>query len=80
MRTARITGSKALGSILREARTRQGLTQRELADLLEVSQRYVVELEQGKSVKSFERLFAFMREVDLKIYGELGELNDEARS
>lgn len=71
MRSARITGAESLGRILRESRLRSGLTQEELARELDVSPRYVRELEAGKPTKALQRLFEFMRETDVSLYAEL---------
>jgi transcriptional regulator with XRE-family HTH domain len=50
-----------LGAALREFRVQAGLSQRELAAALGVSQRYIWELEQGKPGKVTDRLFALLR-------------------
>lgn len=61
MRSAPIRDAVTLGHLLVELRTNAGLTQRDLADQLGVSQRYIVELEQGKQTKSVERLLEFIK-------------------
>ncbi len=71
MQTARITGPEALGAILREARTLHDLTQDQLATRLGVSRRYVIEIEQGKPTKALERLFDYMRETGVSLYGDI---------
>lgn len=73
MRTARIASPEALGGVLREARLARGLSQRQLADHLGLSQRYVVELERGKDVKAMQRLFDFMQETGVSLYGEVDD-------
>lgn len=73
MRTARITGPAALGRILRESRLMQELTQEELAERLGVNRRYIIELEGGKPTKALERLFEYMSETGVSIYGEITE-------
>jgi HTH-type transcriptional regulator / antitoxin HipB len=72
MRSAVIRNAGILGDLLVELRTRAGLSQRELAERLGVSQRYVVELEQGKQTKSIERLLAFVKTTGGALYLELG--------
>ena len=57
--SSRIIDPATLGLILRDARMKSGLTQRQLAEELGVSQRYVVELEAGKPTKAIERLLDF---------------------
>ncbi len=73
MRTARISGPDVLGMMLREGRLTRGMSQRELAQELGVSQRYVVELEKGKPVKAVERLFQYLRETGITLYGEIDD-------
>lgn len=70
-RSTRITDAKTLGFLLREARQHSGLTQRELAEVLEVSQRYIVELERGKPTKAIERLLSFARETGITLFAEI---------
>lgn len=72
MRSAVIRDAGILGDFLVELRTEAGLSQRELAERLGVSQRYVVELEQGKQTKSIERLLAFVKTTGGALYLELG--------
>lgn len=73
MRTARITSPESLGRILREARLNEDLTQDEVAEALGVNRRYVIELEAGKPTKALERLFDYMRETGVHLYGEVTE-------
>jgi len=49
------------------------MTQRELADEIGVSQRYIVELEQGKQTKSVERLLEFIKTTGGSLYIDLGD-------
>lgn len=65
MRSARINDPGELGIILREARTAKGLSQRELAKRLGVTQKYIVELEAGKPTKAIDRLFEFALETGI---------------
>ena len=65
--TGKITSPESLGRILQQARLVRGLTQRELADRLGITQRYVWEIEAGKSSKFMERLFATMRETGVEL-------------
>lgn len=73
MRSAPIRDAHILGDLLVELRTGAGLSQRELAARLGVSQRYVVELEQGKQTKSIDRLLAFVKTTGGALYLELGD-------
>jgi HTH-type transcriptional regulator / antitoxin HipB len=58
---ARVNSPDELGTALREFRMRRGMTQRELAAELGVSQRYISELEQGKPGVFTTRLFGVFR-------------------
>lgn len=48
MQNRRIEKAKDLGEIVREARKREGLTQRDFALALGTGERFIVELENGK--------------------------------
>ncbi len=58
-----IGDAAALGEALQRARYAAGLTQREVAGRLGISQLYVSEMEAGKPSLFTERLFGFLREV-----------------
>lgn len=66
-RTAPVKTPQMLGGVLREFRARKGLTQRQLASVLGVDQKYVVEFERGKDTKSLDRLFATLQELGLNL-------------
>ena len=76
MRSAPIRDTATLGHVLVELRASAGLTQRELAEELGVSQRYIVELEQGKETKSVERLLGFIKTTGGRLYIDLGGTHD----
>ncbi len=61
MYTGKVTGPQSLGRILQQARMLSGKTQRQLAEELGISQRYVWEIEDGKPSLSTERFFAYIR-------------------
>ena len=67
MYSGKVTGPESLGRILQQSRLLSGLTQRELADRLGFSQRYVWEIEAGKPSVFTERLFAFMRQTGMTL-------------
>ncbi len=73
MRSTRIVNPTVLGDVLRAARLQRGVSQRELADHLGVSQRYIVEIERGKPTKAIDRLFEYMRETGVSLYAEVGD-------
>jgi transcriptional regulator with XRE-family HTH domain len=56
-----VRDSEGLGLLLQQGRLAAGLTQRQLADQLDVSQSYIWALETGKDVKVLDRIFAVMR-------------------
>ncbi|WP_285727130.1 helix-turn-helix domain-containing protein [Psychromicrobium xiongbiense] len=65
--TGRVTGPASLGRILQQARLISGLSQRELAQRLGTTQRYVWELEAGKPSIMMDSLFAFMKETGMEL-------------
>jgi HTH-type transcriptional regulator/antitoxin HipB len=70
MRSTAITDPETLGLVLREARERCGLTQRQLAEQMDVRQSYIAELEAGKSVKALERLLDFAQATGVTLRAE----------
>ncbi|WP_305995432.1 helix-turn-helix domain-containing protein [Arthrobacter horti] len=65
--TGRVTSPASLGRIMQQARLLSGLSQRELAQRLGTTQKYIWELESGKPSIMMDRLFAFMRETDMEL-------------
>lgn len=63
----KITGPESLGHMLQQARLLAGLSQRELAERLNTSQRYIWEMETGKPSIFTERLFAMMRATGMSL-------------
>lgn len=72
-----ITSAAALGIAVQQSRMAAGLTQRELADRLSISQRYVWELESGKESLVLSRLFAVLRETGAEMIVEVPEGTDD---
>lgn len=68
---AKIREPEALGRVLQQARLLSGFTQRELAQQLDVSQRYIWELESGKPSIAMNRLFAAMRATGMSLSAEI---------
>jgi HTH-type transcriptional regulator/antitoxin HipB len=56
---------------MRSAQLHRGLNQREFAEELSVTQRYIIEIEHGKPTKAIERLFDFMRETGVVLYADV---------
>jgi HTH-type transcriptional regulator / antitoxin HipB len=63
----KITSAESLGRILQQARLLAGLSQRELAQRLGTTQKYIWELESGKPSIVMDRLFAAMRETGMEL-------------
>lgn len=65
--TGRVTSAESLGRILQQARLLSGMSQRELAERLGTTQRYIWEIEAGKPSIFTDRLFAAMRETGMEL-------------
>lgn len=74
--TGEITGPESLGRMLQQARLLNGLSQRQLADRLETSQRYIWEMESGKPSIYTARLFAIMRETGMTLSATIAPEDD----
>lgn len=70
-----VNSADDLGRMLQQGRLLSGLSQRELAARLGVSQRYVWELESGKPSIVMTRLFQALRETGVHL---IAEVDDEA--
>jgi HTH-type transcriptional regulator/antitoxin HipB len=53
--------ARSLGLLLQQGRLAAGLTQRQLALELGMTQSYLWDLENGKDIKALERVFAIIR-------------------
>lgn len=71
-----VDSPEALGRVLQQGRLLRGLSQRQLARELGISQRYVYELESGKPTIFAERLFATMRATGVSLHAEVTEAGD----
>jgi len=67
---AKIKDSFTLGLIMQQSRLQQGLSQRELAKMLGISQKWVWEMEQGKPGVLMERLFQILEIVGVTLVAE----------
>lgn len=65
--TGAVGSPEALGHMLQQARLLSGLSQRQLAEQLGTSQRYIWEMEAGKPSIFIERLFALMRATGMSL-------------
>ena len=68
--TITIKNSYTLGQVIQQSRLQQGFSQRELAKMLGVSQRWVWEMEQGKQGLLMERLFMVLEKTGVTLSAE----------
>jgi len=66
----KINNSYTLGLIIQQSRLQQGFSQRELAKMLGISQKWVWEMEQGKPGLLMDRLFLIMEKVGVTLTAE----------
>ena len=67
----KVRDSYALGQIIQQSRMQQGFSQRELADMLGISQKWVWEMEQGKPGILMDRLFLILEKTGVTLFAEL---------
>ena len=68
--TTKIKDPFTLGQILQQSRMQQGISQRELASRLGISQKWVWEMEQGKPGLLMERLFMILEKTGVTLLAE----------
>ena len=61
----------ALGQIIQQSRMQQGFSQRELAAMLGISQKWIWEMEQGKPGILMDRLFSILEKTGVTLFAEL---------
>ena len=76
---AELKDPELLGAILQQGRLLKGLSQRELAAQLGVSQKWVWEMEQGKPGLLMDRLFRMLKATGVRLCAEL-ETQPETKS
>lgn len=69
-----VTSPADVGRLVRHVRTKHGLTQRELADRLGVSQRWYSELESGKGKQLNERYFMVLGALGIRFLAEIDDV------
>lgn len=74
--TGNVTSPESLGRILQQARLLAGLSQRDLAQRLGTTQKYIWELEAGKPSILMDRLFAAMRETGMELTATITPKHD----
>jgi HTH-type transcriptional regulator/antitoxin HipB len=66
-----VPNAESLGLMLQQGRLARGLSQRQLAAELGLTQRWVSEMEAGKPGKLTERLFAMLDATGVRLFAEL---------
>ena len=74
----KINNSYTLGLIIQQSRLQQGFSQRELAKMLGISQKWVWEMEQGKPGVLMDRLFLIMEKVGVTLTAEFDAKDEPA--
>jgi transcriptional regulator with XRE-family HTH domain len=65
-----IKNSFTLGQVIQQSRMQQGISQRELAKALGISQKWVWEMEQGKPGVLMDRLFKILEKTGITLSAE----------
>jgi len=75
--TTKVSSPFSLGQVIQQSRLQQGLSQRDLANMLGISQKWVWEMEQGKPGILMDRLFKMLDATGVALSAEF-EVTDEA--
>jgi len=75
-----VRNPEALGRVLQQGRALTGVSQRELAEQLGFSQRWLWEMEQGKPGIFTDRLFALLKATGVRLVAELEMPEDEIKA
>ena len=76
---SKISDPFSLGQVMQQGRLEQGLSQRELAGRLGISQRWIWEMEQGKPGILMDRLFGILDHLGVTMLVEL-DMEDSAET
>ena len=76
--TTKVKDSFTLGQVIQQSRMQQRMSQRELAGKLNISQKWIWEMEQGKPGLLMDRLFAILNETGITLLAEL-EVKDASK-
>jgi len=68
--SAKLKNSYMLGQIIQQSRLQQGFSQRELANMLGVSQKWIWQMEQGKPGILMDRLFKVLDKTGVTLIAE----------
>ena len=71
---AQIGSAEDMGRVVRYVRERHGLTQRDLAAELGVTQRWLSELEQGRGKQLNARYFEVLSMMGIQLMGEIEDV------
>ena len=74
-----IKNSYTLGQVIQQSRLQQGISQRELAKILGISQKWVWEMEQGKPGVLMDRLFRMLEKTGITLSAEF-EVKDRLKN
>ena len=77
--TTKIKNSFTLGQVLQQSRMQQGVSQRELANILGINQKWIWEMEQGKPGLLMDRLFAILEKTGVTLIAEF-EVKEEMQN
>ena len=69
--TTKIENPFILGQVIQQGRMQQGLSQRELAKQLGISQKWIWEMEQGKPGLLTDRLFKILKSSGITLLAEI---------
>jgi len=65
--STKINNSFTLGQVIQQSRMQQGISQRDLAKILGINQKWVWEMEQGKPGVLMDRLFKILKETGVTL-------------
>ena len=68
--STKIKNSYILGQVIQQSRLQQGFSQRDLAKMLGISQKWVWEMEQGKPGVLMDRLFMILEKTGVTLSAE----------
>jgi transcriptional regulator with XRE-family HTH domain len=75
----RVPNAFTLGQVIQQSRMQQGISQRELARQLGVSQKWVWEMEQGKPGLLMKRLFQALDATGVTLFAEFDVTDWDAK-
>jgi len=73
--TTKVKNPYTLGLVIQQSRMQQGFSQRDMAKMLGISQKWVWEMEQGKPGMLMDRLFLILEKTGITLSAEF-EIKD----